>query len=82
MTLPGFTLFYMELVQSRNAVSVLMHHFAIACLASMLWFGWSGFNGGSALSAGTNAGMAILVTHISAAMAAIVWMVIELDQIW
>jgi Amt family ammonium transporter len=45
--------------------------------ASMLWVGWFGFNGGSALTAGTNAGMAILVTHISAAMGAIVWMVIE-----
>ena len=45
--------------------------------ASMLWVGWFGFNGGSALSAGTNAGMAILVTHVSAAMGAIVWMVIE-----
>ena len=43
----------------------------------MLWVGWFGFNGGSALSAGTNAGMAILVTHISASMGAIVWMVIE-----
>ena len=37
MTLPGLALFYTGLVQSRNAVSVLMHHFAIACLASVLW---------------------------------------------
>ena len=45
--------------------------------ACMLWVGWFGFNGGSALSAGTNAGMAILATHIAAAVASIVWMVIE-----
>ncbi len=37
MTLPGLALFYTGLVQSRNAVSVLMHHFAVACLASILW---------------------------------------------
>ena len=48
--------------------------------ASMLGVGWFGFNGGSALSAGTNAGMAILVTHISAAVASIVWMLIELSR--
>ena len=43
MTLPGLALFYTGLVQSKNAVSVLMHHFAIACLASILWviFGYS-----------------------------------------
>ena len=45
--------------------------------ASMLWVGWFGFNGGSALGAGQGAAMAILVTHISAATASIVWMVIE-----
>ena len=45
--------------------------------ACMLWVGWFGFNGGSALAANSDAGMAILVTHISAATATIVWIVIE-----
>jgi Amt family ammonium transporter len=45
--------------------------------ASMLWVGWFGFNGGSALGAGQGAAMAILVTHISAAVASLVWMLIE-----
>ncbi len=45
--------------------------------ASMLWVGWFGFNAGSALSAGGDAGMAMLVTHISAAMGAFTWMMIE-----
>jgi Amt family ammonium transporter len=45
--------------------------------ASMLWVGWFGFNAGSALAAGEGAGMAMLVTHLSAAMASLVWMVIE-----
>lgn len=45
--------------------------------AGMLWVGWFGFNGGSALAAGGNASMAILVTHISAATGAMTWMVIE-----
>jgi Amt family ammonium transporter len=45
--------------------------------AGMLWVGWFGFNGGSALAADGAAGMAILVTHLSAAAGAIVWMSIE-----
>jgi Amt family ammonium transporter len=45
--------------------------------AAMLWVGWFGFNGGSALAADGNASMAILVTHISAATGALVWVVIE-----
>ena len=45
--------------------------------ASMLWIGWFGFNGGSALAAGNSAGMALLVTHIAAATASLVWMGIE-----
>jgi len=45
--------------------------------ASMLWVGWFGFNGGSALTAGGAAGMAILVTHISAASGSLAWMTME-----
>ena len=45
--------------------------------ASMLWVGWFGFNGGSALAADGAAGMAITVTHISAAVATLTWMGIE-----
>ena len=37
MTLPGLALFYAGLVQSKNIVSVLMHHFSIAALMSLLW---------------------------------------------
>ncbi|MDE0053949.1 MAG: ammonium transporter [Gammaproteobacteria bacterium] len=45
--------------------------------AGMLWVGWFGFNGGSALAANGDAAMAIAVTHISAAAGAFVWMVAE-----
>ena len=45
--------------------------------ASMLWVGWFGFNAGSAVAADGNAGMAMLVTHISAALGALTWMAIE-----
>ena len=45
--------------------------------ACMLWVGWFGFNGGSALAANQDAGMAILVTHISASVASLVWMFLE-----
>ncbi|MBS0408343.1 MAG: ammonium transporter [Proteobacteria bacterium] len=45
--------------------------------AGMLWVGWYGFNGGSALAAGGDAAMAILVTHLSASMAGLVWALLE-----
>ncbi|MGB2115679.1 MAG: ammonium transporter [Porticoccaceae bacterium] len=45
--------------------------------AGMLWVGWFGFNGGSALAANGDAGMAILVTHISAATGSLAWMMME-----
>jgi Amt family ammonium transporter len=43
----------------------------------MLWVGWYGFNGGSALAADGSAAMAVIVTQISAATAALTWMGIE-----
>ncbi len=45
--------------------------------ASMLWVGWFGFNAGSAVAADGSAGMAMLVTQISTATAAITWMFVE-----
>lgn len=45
--------------------------------ASMLWVGWFGFNAGSALAADGAAGMAMLVTQVSTAAAALAWMFVE-----
>jgi Amt family ammonium transporter len=45
--------------------------------AGMLWVGWFGFNGGSAFAANGDAGMAMLVTHISAASGSLAWMMME-----
>jgi Amt family ammonium transporter len=45
--------------------------------ASMLWVGWFGFNAGSAVTAGMQAGMAMTVTQIATAVAAFTWMLVE-----
>ena len=45
--------------------------------ASLLWVGWFGFNAGSAVTAGMQAGMAMLVTQIATAVAAFTWMLVE-----
>jgi Amt family ammonium transporter len=45
--------------------------------AGMLWVGWFGFNGGSALAANGDASMAMLVTHLSASAGALTWAAIE-----
>ncbi|HTG77414.1 MAG TPA: ammonium transporter [Steroidobacteraceae bacterium] len=54
------------------------HNLALTVIgASMLWVGWFGFNAGSAVSAGQSAGMAMLVTQIATAAAALAWMFAE-----
>ncbi|OUS11387.1 ammonia channel protein [Gammaproteobacteria bacterium 53_120_T64] len=54
------------------------HNMTMAVMgAGMLWVGWFGFNGGSALAANGDAGMAMLVTHISAAAGSLSWMMME-----
>ena len=54
------------------------HNMTLAVMgASMLWVGWFGFNAGSALTAGSSAGMAMLVTHIAAAAGSLAWMACE-----
>ncbi|MDH4028353.1 MAG: ammonium transporter, partial [Nitrospirota bacterium] len=54
------------------------HNMTITVMgAGMLWVGWFGFNGGSALAANGDAAMAMLVTHISAAAGAMTWMFYE-----
>ncbi len=45
--------------------------------ASLLWVGWFGFNAGSAVSAGMQAGMAMTVTHLATATAGFTWMLVE-----
>jgi len=45
--------------------------------AGMLWVGWFGFNAGSALAADENAAMALIATHLSAAMGSLAWMACE-----
>ena len=62
----------------KNNVSHPPHNPVLSMVgACMLWVGWFGFNGGSALAADATASMAILVTHIAASLGAFSWVVIE-----
>ena len=54
------------------------HNLTLTLLgAALLWFGWFGFNGGSAVASGSLATSAFVVTHISTAAAALSWMFVE-----
>ncbi|MBT7879497.1 MAG: ammonium transporter, partial [Gammaproteobacteria bacterium] len=65
------------LVIGISAGFVCFHMTMTVTGAGMLWVGWFGFNAGSALAANGDAGMAMLVTHMSAAAGAFTWMCIE-----
>lgn len=57
---------------------MMPHNLALTVTgAGMLWVGWFGFNAGSQLAANGSAAMTLVVTHISASSAAVVWMFIE-----
>ena len=61
-----------------QTVSMAPHNLTLTVIgAAMLWVGWFGFNAGSAVSAGGSAGMAMLVTQIATAAAALAWMFSE-----
>ena len=64
--------------QGYPDAQILPHSLSLTVVgASMLWVGWFGFNAGSAVAADGTAGMAMLVTQISAAVATSTWMFIE-----
>ncbi len=64
--------------QGFGTASMMPHNMTMTIAgAGMLWVGWFGFNGGSALASDGNASMAMLVTHISAATGAMTWLARE-----
>jgi Amt family ammonium transporter len=66
------------LLGKRKDTRLLPHHLGYSVIgAALLWFGWFGFNAGSALTAGGLAGSAFLVTNIAAAAGLISWILID-----
>src|SRR5690606_42007450 len=58
--------------------SMAPHNLTLTVMgASLLWVGWFGFNGGSALGANGSAGYALVVTQVAAAAAALSWLITE-----
>lgn len=66
------------ILKSRKNKTLLPHNLGYSVLgAAFLWFGWMGFNGGSALTAGGLAASALLVSNIAAAVALVTWVCID-----
>jgi Amt family ammonium transporter len=64
--------------QGYGTTSMTPHNLPLTLLGTgLLWFGWFGFNAGSALGANATAGAAFLATHIAASVAALSWMAVE-----
>jgi len=64
-------------IDSRHKPSTSNNLILSVMGTGMLWVGWFGFNAGSALSAGTSAGFAMLVTNCAAGVAGAVWMLLD-----
>ena len=79
----GVTALVLALVLGkRKDTSLLPHNLGYSILgAGFLWFGWMGFNGGSALAANGLAASAILVSNVAAAVAMITWVVLDVIRI-
>jgi Amt family ammonium transporter len=79
----GFSALALALILGkRKDTSLLPHNLGYSILgAGFLWFGWMGFNGGSALAANGLAGSAILVSNTAAAVAMIVWVIMDVIKV-
>ena len=79
----GFSALALALILGkRKDTSLLPHNLGYSILgAGFLWFGWMGFNGGSALAANGLAGSAILVSNTAAAVAMITWVILDFVKV-